>query len=60
MLEQYADLLCAEDPDETSLFVGNAEDDAVKGLPRTAFLVAGRDPLRDDALLFNEKLNRNG
>ena len=60
MLEQYADLLFAEDPDETTLFVGNVEDDAVKGLPRTAFLVAGRDPLRDDALLFNEKLNRNG
>lgn len=60
LLELYADELHAEDPDDTSLFVGNVEDKAVKGLPKTAFLVAGRDPLRDDALLFNEKLNRNG
>ena len=59
-LEQFADLLAPEDHDDDSLFVGNVDDDDVRGLPRTAFLVAGRDPLRDDALLFDEKLKRNG
>jgi len=42
------------------LFVGNKGDEEIVGTPRTAFLVAGRDILRDDALLFNDKLNRNG
>jgi acetyl esterase/lipase len=39
--------------------VGAVEDKAVAGLPSTALLVAGRDPLRDDGLLYARKLHEN-
>lgn len=37
-----------------------AEDDLVRGMPPAAFLVAGWDPLRDEALLYAMKLQKNG
>lgn len=41
------------------LDVGLASDEEVKGMPKTAFLIAGADPLRDDGLLYARKLHRN-
>jgi acetyl esterase/lipase len=35
-----------------------APKDEPAGFPATHFSVAGRDPLRDEALLFEEKLKR--
>jgi len=37
-----------------------ASEDDLAGYPSTHFLVAGRDPLRDEALLFETKLKRAG
>ncbi|PGH19180.1 hypothetical protein AJ80_04149 [Polytolypa hystricis UAMH7299] len=39
---------------------GNASAEEVKGLPPTVLGVAGRDPLRDEGLLYGELLNQNG
>ncbi|KAE8150661.1 Alpha/Beta hydrolase protein [Aspergillus avenaceus] len=39
---------------------GLATAEEVKGLPATTFGIAGRDPLRDEGLLFAMLLNRNG
>jgi acetyl esterase/lipase len=35
-----------------------APKDELAGFPATHFSLAGRDPLRDEALLFEEKLKR--
>lgn len=37
-----------------------ASDEVITRLPRASFLIAGRDPLRDDGLHFADKLKRNG
>ncbi|KAI9368662.1 Alpha/Beta hydrolase protein [Aspergillus egyptiacus] len=39
---------------------GNATAKQVRGLPPTTFGVAGRDPLRDEGLLFAKLLSENG
>ncbi|PLB51440.1 putative lipase/esterase [Aspergillus steynii IBT 23096] len=39
---------------------GNATPDQVKGMPPTTFGVAGRDPLRDEGLLYAMLLAENG
>lgn len=39
---------------------GNATAEEVKNLPPTVFGVAGRDPLRDEALFYSKLLNDNG
>jgi acetyl esterase/lipase len=39
---------------------GNASAQQVKGLPPATFGVAGRDPLRDEGLLFAKLLSENG
>lgn len=39
---------------------GNATAEEVRGLPPTTFGVAGRDPLRDEGLLFAKLLSENG
>lgn len=60
-LDHFTELLGQDDPSDTSLFVvGNVSDEEVKSLPKTAFLVAGRDMLRDEGLLYAEKLERAG
>ncbi|KAL2868985.1 alpha/beta hydrolase [Aspergillus lucknowensis] len=39
---------------------GNATAEQVRGLPPATFGVAGRDPLRDEGLLFAQLLSENG
>jgi acetyl esterase/lipase len=56
----FNSLLDVDDPREryySTLLVTNAD---LKGWPATHFLVAGRDPLLDEALLFEEKLKQTG
>ncbi|KNG86146.1 hypothetical protein ANOM_005459 [Aspergillus nomiae NRRL 13137] len=60
MLRLFTDLLGAEDPTDPALNTALAGDDEVVGLPKTSILIAGQDPLRDEALLYSEKLKRNG
>ena len=36
------------------------DDERVVGSPKTLILAAGNDPLRDDGLIYAEKLKRNG
>lgn len=58
----FTDALKVTDPDvhDTMLNPGNARPDQVLGLPPTVFGVAGLDPLRDEALLYANKLNVAG
>jgi acetyl esterase/lipase len=58
-LDLFKSILDVEDPSDTSLFVGSCAERDVVGMPKTAFFVAGLDPLRDEALLYAEKLKRN-
>lgn len=58
-LDLFKHCLGAEDPSDTSLFIGNCTDRDVIGMPNTALLVSGMDPFRDEALLFDEKLKKN-
>lgn len=39
---------------------GNAKGEHVKGIPPTTFGIAGRDPLRDEGLLYAKLLTENG
>ncbi|KAL3463556.1 Alpha/Beta hydrolase protein [Aspergillus heterothallicus] len=60
----FTDLLGVEGGKEAegdlALNPGNASAEQVKGLPPATFGVAGRDPLRDEGLLFAKKLAENG
>lgn len=59
-LDLFKSILEQNDPQDRSLFVGNCTDAEVIGIPKTAIIVAGMDPLRDEGLLYAEKLKRNG
>ncbi|KAL2818608.1 Alpha/Beta hydrolase protein [Aspergillus granulosus] len=60
----FTDLLGIEGAKEAEgdlrLNPGNASADQVRGLPPATFGIAGRDPLRDEGLLFAKKLSENG
>jgi acetyl esterase/lipase len=58
-MEMFKGVLGADDQTDTSLFVGNCNDSDVVGMPGTAIIVAGMDPLRDEALLYAKKLRQN-
>ncbi|RFU28506.1 hypothetical protein B7463_g7836, partial [Scytalidium lignicola] len=58
-LDLFRDLLGADDIGDTSLYIGNCTDADVVGMPKTTIIVAGMDPLRDEGLLYAEKLRRN-
>jgi acetyl esterase/lipase len=49
-----------ENPKDEYYSVLLASEDELAGFPATHFLIAGRDPLRDEALLFEEKLKNAG
>lgn len=55
-LQLFSDLLGAADPQDCILNIPLLGEGELKGWPKTAFLVAGADPLRDDGLLFAKKL----
>ncbi|KAL2849905.1 Alpha/Beta hydrolase protein [Aspergillus pseudoustus] len=48
------------DEEDLALNPGNASAEQVKGLPPATFGIAGRDPLRDEGLLFAKLLSENG
>jgi acetyl esterase/lipase len=59
-IKVFNNLLDVKDPRDRYYSVLLAPDADLAGFPSTHFLVAGRDPLRDEALLFEEKLKRIG
>ncbi|KAH8695617.1 Alpha/Beta hydrolase protein [Talaromyces proteolyticus] len=60
LLQLFTDLLHAEDPADPSLNIALSEEDRLSGLPKSSFLIAGQDLLRDDGLYYADKLARNG
>ncbi|SPO06783.1 uncharacterized protein DNG_09477 [Cephalotrichum gorgonifer] len=48
----FSDILGAQDVADPLLNVALTPESELQGWPRTAFLIAGMDPLRDDGLLF--------
>lgn len=59
-VDLFTSLLAAEDKLDTSIFAGNAEDADLVGMPKTVMLVCGLDVLRDEGLLYGERLEKNG
>lgn len=55
-LQLFSDLLKADKTDRL-LSIPLLTDDELRGWPKTAFLIAGADPLRDDGLIFAQRLN---
>lgn len=60
LLNLFTDLLQVKDPRDPSLNTALISNSKVVGLPKTSFLVAGQDLLRDEGLFYAEKLKRNG
>ncbi|KAH7071563.1 Alpha/Beta hydrolase protein [Paraphoma chrysanthemicola] len=58
-LELFSNLLGAV-PTERLLNIPLLSNDELRGWPRTAMLVAGADPLRDDGLIFSKRLESLG
>jgi acetyl esterase/lipase len=56
----FNELLDVKDTKDRYYSVLLAPDEDLAEFPSTHFLVAGRDPLRDEALLFEEKIRRAG
>lgn len=52
--------LKGEDSRDPYLSVGNVEEEELEGMCRTALLIAGNDPLRDEGLAYGGKLGRTG
>lgn len=61
-IKLFMDLLAVKNPDpqDKVLNPGNATADEVRELPPTFIVVAGLDPLRDEALLYGKLLAENG
>lgn len=59
LLKMFSDLLHA-DKSDPQLNVALAPNESLRRFPRTAVLVAGMDPLRDDGLLLATKLQALG
>ncbi|CAK7233716.1 hypothetical protein SBRCBS47491_008706 [Sporothrix bragantina] len=60
LMQLFSELLGASDYSDSTLNPGLADDAAVAGLPKTCFLVAGQDLLRDEGLSYAQKLAHNG
>ena len=59
-LKLFSDILAAQDPTDPLLNLPLLCKERLRGWPKTAFLVAGMDPLRDDGLIFARKLESQG
>jgi len=62
VIDFFVDNLKLEKYNESTdkyLDVGLALDEDIVGFPKTSFLIAGRDPLRDEGLLYAKKLHQN-
>lgn len=59
-VDLFVNLLEIADPYDPRFNPGLAGDDTLRTLPKTALLVAGMDPLRDEALYYANQLARNG
>ncbi|KAI1504511.1 alpha/beta hydrolase fold-3 [Biscogniauxia marginata] len=60
-LDLFQELLGSEvDPGNPTWCPGLASEDELKGTPQTVFLIAGYDPLRDEGLLYAQKLKNAG
>lgn len=60
-MDMFTNLLGSEvDPFDHTWSPGLADEEELRGMPQTAFLIAGWDPLRDDALWYAQKLRNAG
>ncbi|KAI0834392.1 alpha/beta-hydrolase [Hypoxylon sp. FL0890] len=60
-LTLFSSLLGSEvDPTDRTWSPALADEEELRGIPQTAFLVAGWDPLRDEALWYAKKLKNAG
>ncbi|KAI2611918.1 alpha/beta-hydrolase [Hypoxylon sp. NC1633] len=60
-MKQFLALLGTEvDPHNLTWSPGLVDEEELRGLPQTAFLIAGNDPLRDEALWYAKKLKNVG
>ncbi|KAJ5604591.1 Alpha/Beta hydrolase protein [Penicillium lagena] len=59
-LKMFSDLLRAEDYTDPLLNTALVPDVQLSNWPKTAFVAAGMDPLRDDGLLFSRRLEALG
>lgn len=57
-LKMFSHLIASPRPDEPLLNPALTPDNVLKRWPRTSLLVAGMDPLRDDALIFAKRLEK--
>ncbi|CAM1504836.1 Fc.00g024270.m01.CDS01 [Cosmosporella sp. VM-42] len=55
-LKLFSDLMASPSADEPLLNPALVPDEALQGWPKTGFVVAGMDTLRDDALYFAKRL----
>lgn len=56
----FTDLLAADSPDDALLNIALTPDNMLTLWPKTAIIVAGMDPLRDDGLIFAKRLQQAG
>ncbi|CAI4215879.1 unnamed protein product [Parascedosporium putredinis] len=61
LLKLFSRLLDASNapPDENKC-ISMAEEEDIKELPKTSFLICGRDVLRDEGIFYEERLRKNG
>lgn len=59
-LKLFSDLLAAEDITDPRLNAALRPDSELQGWPKTGFVIAGMDPLRDDGLIFAKRLKASG
>ncbi|RDL30987.1 Uncharacterized protein BP5553_09776 [Venustampulla echinocandica] len=60
LLKLFTDLLSIKDPADPLFNVALAAEGSLKGMPRATFLIAGQDLLRDDGLLYADRLGKIG
>ncbi|KIW83060.1 hypothetical protein Z517_02303 [Fonsecaea pedrosoi CBS 271.37] len=61
-IDMFLGVFDSEDTDPADIYLSPvlAPDDKVRGMPKTVVVAAGMDPLRDEALLYADKLKKNG